>query len=572
MTAHPAFRALGAALCLAAALVPACDRPKNAVEIVSDAEERKAVIKVASSDAAYAAFLKIVEEYSSRHNVRFEVSNVQSGNIVDLVGKKTVDIGVMTRRLERDERSQGLNYIPFADDGVVFLASRDAGVRALSSEQIRRILSGSIANWKEVGGADGPIHVICRPPNSSVSLALGASLYRGKFPPVKSAFVLETNDSAYQAMKSLSSYLAVVPMSRTIVEQFPADALTVDGMPPLQSNVPFAKYPARLEYGIMFPKDAPEAVAEFARYLVSLEGMHKLASMGLMPSPRNLSMSSCHCRATDGAFAPSREAELAGLLTIGVVPELGAIEQERRYAGICKVIAEEMGVKTYLKHMETYGQVVREFAEGKIDAAFVGSLVYGKLHDRFGVVALARPEAGGVSRYRGLVIVRADGGIRAFSGLRGRRFACAPDTTAGDLFVRTLAAPAGADPARYFSRLVAVPSHSEAVRLLERGEVDGAAVKNLVLDRLIAASPGLKGRFRTIETSPTVPENALVVHPRVAAKQRRDLLRILLACDRQPAGRAALAAMGADRFVVTTHEDYDSLYAMARSVGYDFGK
>ncbi len=572
MTRPPVSRVLPAFLCLLAALCAACDRPKNKVEIISETGEGTTVLKVASSDEAYAAVLKIIEEYSSRRNVRFEVSQAQSGNVVDLVGTKTVHIGVMTRRLEQDERLQGLSYIPFADDGVVFLVSRDTKVRSLSSGQIRRILSGAIANWKEVGGADKPVHVICRPPHSSVSAAVGTSLYGGTFPPTKAAFILETNESAYQALKSLSSYLAVVPLSRTIVEQFPANALTVDGMPPLQSNVPFAKYPAKLEYGILFPKDAPEAVTEFARYLVSLEGMHKMASMGLVPSPKNLSMSSCHCRATDGAFAPSRKAELAGLLTIGVVPELSAIEQERRYSGLCKVIAEEMGVKTYLKHLETYGQVVREFAERKIDAAFVGSLVYGRLHERFGVIPLARPESGGVSRYRGLVVVRADGEIRRFSELRGRAFACVPDTSAGELFVRALTAAAGSAPERYFSRLENVSSHSDAVRLLDKGDVDGAAVKDLVLDRLFASTPRLKDRIRILETSPDFPENALVVHPQIDAKQKRELIRVLLSCDREPACKAALAAMGVDRFVITTHEDYANMYSVAGSVGYDFRK
>ncbi len=572
MTIRPAVRDLAALLCLLAASSAACDRPRNTVEIVSEARDEKAVVRVASSDEAYAAFLKIVEEYSSRRNVRFEVSRAPSGNIVDLIGRKTADIGVLTRRLDRDERSQGLNYIPFADDGVVFLASNDARVRSLSSGQIRRILSGAITNWKEVGGADSPIHVVCRPPQSSVSVAIAVSLYGGRFPQTKSPLVLETAESAYQALKNISSYLAVVPMSRTIVEHFPANALTVDGMPPLQSNVPFAKYPAKLEYGILFSKGAPDAVTEFARYLVSLDGMHKLASIGLMPSPKNLSTSSCHCRAADGAFAPAGKADLAGLLTIGVVPELGAIEQEKRYAGICKVIAEEMGVETYLKHMETYGQVVREFADGKIDAAFVGSLVYGQLHDRFGVTPLARPECGGVSRYRALVVVRADRGIQSFSDLRGRSFAYASNTSAGELFARKLTAAAGSEPGRFFSRLETVSTHADAVRMVECGDVDGAAVKDLVFNRLLAESPGLKGRIRIIAESSSFPENALVVHHHVDEKQRRDLTRVLLSCDRTAAGKAALAAMGADRFVITTHEDYKDLYAMARSVGYDFGR
>lgn len=572
MTRSPAPRSLPALLCLLAALCPACDRPKSEVEVVREAGEDKAVIRVASSDEAYAAFMNIVEEYASRRNVRFEVSQTHSANFIDLIGKKSVHMGVMTRRLGAEERSQGLSYIPFAVDGVVFLASSDTNVRSLTSEQIRRILSGDVANWKEVGGSDRPVHVICRPPYSSVSAAIGQSLYGGKFPPAKSAFVLETTESAYQALKSLSSYLAVVPMSRTIVEQFPAKAVAVDGMPPLQSNVPFAKYPAKLEYGILFDKDAPEAVAEFARYLVSVDGMHKLASMGLVPSPKNLSVSACHCRATDGAFAPSRKTDLAGLLTIAVVPELNAIQQESRYAGICRLIAEKMGVTTHLKHMESYGQVIREFEEGKIDAAFVGSLVYGRLHDRFGVTALARPESGGVSRRRGVVVVRADRGIRRFSDLRGRSFAYVPDTSTGELFALSLTAAAGSAPARFFSRVEKVRAQSDAVRLVERGAVDGATVKDLILNQMLAAAPGLKGRLRVIETSVAFPETAFVVHHRVDDRQRRELVRALLSCEGEPAGRAALTAMGADRFVATSHEDYAPMYSMARSIGYDFGR
>ncbi|MGE5189520.1 MAG: PhnD/SsuA/transferrin family substrate-binding protein [Gemmatimonadota bacterium] len=569
---RPVSRAAAVCLGLLAVLSAACDRPKGKSGTVPEAGAGKTVVTVACSDEAHGAFLRIAGDYSARSGVRFEVSQAHSAQVVDLVGTGAVHMGVVSRRLARDERSLGLSYVPLADDGVVFVASRDAKVRALTSAQIRRILSGEIANWRQVGGADGPIRVICRPAHSSVSAAVANALFGGTFPPTKAAFVLETNESAYQALKTLPYCLAIVPMSRTIVDHFPVDAVAVDGMPPLGANVSRARYPARLELGILFREDAPDAVTGFARYAVSSEGMHKMASAGLVPSSGNMSLSSCHCRATDGAFAPSRRAELAGLLTIGVVPELGPAEQRKRYAGICRVIAEEMGIKTYLKHMETYGQVVREFAEGRIDAAFVGSLVYGRLHARFGVTPLVRPESAGVSRYRGLVVVRAASGIRGVRELRGRSLACVPGTSAGDLYVRALAAAAGSSPDGYFSRLENVSSHAEAVRLLDAGKVDAAAVKDLVLNRMFAATPGLKGRVRILETSPDFPENALVVQPGIDAKRRGDLVRVLLACDRAPAGKAALAALGADRFVITAHEDYANMYALAESVGYDLRK
>ncbi|GAB4361388.1 MAG: hypothetical protein Kow00128_00120 [Deltaproteobacteria bacterium] len=551
-------------------LSASCDSPRHKSEVIQGTGERKTTIRGATSDETYSLFQRIAEGYSSRHNVLFEVSQTHSGNIPELLSSGAIDIGVTSRRITDAEKDRGLSYLPFAYDGAVVLASSDTKVRSLSRRQIRKILEGKITNWKEVGGADAKIHLIVRPPYSSVSRALGNSLFGGPFPQPEGAFVLETAESTYQALKSIHSYLAFAPLSRTIVDQFPAVPVAVDGVAPLLVHVPGAKYPAPLEYGILFRQDAPEPVAEFARYLVSLEGMHRITSLGLAPASTSLSLSTCHCRATEGTFLPTRRSELAGQLTIAVVPELGAIEQERRYAGVCRLIAEELGVRTRLKHLETYGRVVEEFEQGRVDVAFVGSLVYGTLHARFGATPLARPESKGVSHYRGVVIVRSDGGIRRMEELRGKRFAFVPNTSAGELYTMTLAKREGSGVDDYFSKVERVSSHADVVRLVDSGAVDGGAVKDLVLDRILHENPGLRKRFRILETSDSFPENALVVSRAIDERTARRLQEILLTCAGSDRGKAALQALGADRFIPTVHEDYRTMEAMAKASGYDF--
>jgi len=549
-----------------------CDSSRHKSEVIQGAGETRTVIRAATSDETYALFQRIAEGYSSRHNVHFEVSQTHSENVPELLSGGAVDIGVTSRRITAAEKEQGLNYLPFAYDGAVVLASSDTGIRSLTRKQLRLILEKKITNWKEVGGADAKIHLIVRPPYSSVSRALGISLFGGPFPQPEGAFVLETAESAYQALKSIHSYLAFAPLSRTIVDQFPAVPVTVDGVAPLLVHIPAAKYPAPLEYGILFRKDAPEPAAEFARYLVSLEGMHRITSLGLAPASTSLSLSTCHCRATEGTFLPTRKSELAGQLTIAVVPELGAIEQERRYAGICRVIAEELGIRTKLKHLETYSRVAEEFEQGRVDVAFVGSLVYGTLHARFGVVPLARPESQGVSHYRGLVIVRSDRDIRSLSDLRGKRFAFVPNTSAGELFTMTLAKREGVGIGDFFARVEKVSSHADIVRLVDSGTVDGGAVKDLVLFRIWKDNPALRKRLRILETSASFPENALVVSRAIDERTARRLQEILLTCDGTELGKSALAALGADRFVPTVHEDYRTMETMAKAAGYDFSR
>lgn len=557
-----------------------CDSGKGPkLEVLSGSTPGKKLIRVAASDETIVHFQKVAETYSSRHEVQFEISQTQGINIPGLVEKGTVDLGVTARRLSHQERGASLSYIPYAYDGAVFLAAPDAKVRSLTLGQVRQILTGKITNWKEVGGADREIRLIARPEYSAVRISMGIALFNGEFPRSESTLTLETSENTYQALKSLSSYFAYAPISRITVEQYPSVPLSIDGMLPLITNVPSVKYPATLEYSILFSsKSAQATVTEFANYLGSVDGMHHLASLGLVPAAGKLSLTACHCRATEGTFTPTRKSPLAGNFTIAVVPELGAIEQEKRYSGISRIIAEEMGVKTQLKHMESYGRIIREFEEGRIDAAFVGSLIYGQLHDRFGVIPLARPETGKVSFYRGIVIVRSGSGIGKFSDLQGKSFAYVPNTSAGELFSRVLLQKDGkAGEQSFFSRVVRVSTHADAVNLVAEGKVDGAAVKDLVLNRMVqdrgrAGSGGLKEKIRVLETSPSFPENALVVSPSIDPKQRGQLRDILLACDRNDAGKMALKSLGADRFIPTAHEDYSKMYGMARESGYSFGK
>lgn len=553
-------------------LVAACESSKQKAEIITGKDTGKKVIHVASSDEAYVVFQKLAEGYAVRHGLQFEVIQTQSKNIMELLEKQAIEIGVSSRKLSAEAKEKGMSYVPFAFDGAVFLVSDDAGVRSMTSAQIRKIYEGGITNWKEVGGADRKINIIRRPPYSSVTLALGSSIFQGEFPQSRSSFVLETSEGTFQAVKSLSSFIATVPLSRTIVDHFDAVPIVVDRMEPLISRVPFERYPAKLEYGIYFRKDAPDAVTDFANYLVSVDGIHQLASLGLAPARENLSLSACHCRATEGTFVPSKKSDLAGILAIAVVPELGAIQQEKRYSGLGQVIAEGMGVKTQVRHMESYGRVIEDFGGGKIDAAFVGSLVYGHLHERFGVVPLARPEKKGVSYYHGWIIVPANSSIHRFSDLRGKSFAYVPNTSAGELFTISLTGMEADRFSRYFSRVVTPYSHTDVVKLVASGKVDGGAVKDLVLERMYGESPSLKKKFRILAESSSFPENALVVSPLMPEKQRRLLRDILISCDRKEYGRTALSSMGAERFIPTGDGDYSDMYALAKSVGYKFGK
>ncbi|GAC1348958.1 MAG: phosphate ABC transporter substrate-binding protein [Vulcanimicrobiaceae bacterium] len=140
----------------------------------------------------------------------------------------------------------------FAPDGAAFSDHRIAvltfavvvhpasGVTSLTRAQLRDVLSGKVANWSQVGGADVPVTIVGRGPHSGVwqlvqrKLAGGAALASG-------ALLAEATRTALDAV-------ARTPGAVTVAAVLPARAakvtlLSLDGAPPDDAHVIDGSYP-----------------------------------------------------------------------------------------------------------------------------------------------------------------------------------------------------------------------------------------------------------------------------------------------------------------------------------------
>ena len=61
----------------------------------------------------------------------------------------TYDIGMASRELKDDELAQ-LTPIVIANDGIAVIVNPENAVEDLTSEQIRQIYTGEIADWSEL--------------------------------------------------------------------------------------------------------------------------------------------------------------------------------------------------------------------------------------------------------------------------------------------------------------------------------------------------------------------------------------------------------------------------------------
>lgn len=93
------------------------------------------------------------------------------GSFISLIDGEN-DIIITARDISRDEQKyadeKGVALLsrPVAKDAFVFIVNPKNPVRNLSIEQIQKIYTGEIRNWKEVGGNDATINPYVRNPNS----------------------------------------------------------------------------------------------------------------------------------------------------------------------------------------------------------------------------------------------------------------------------------------------------------------------------------------------------------------------------------------------------------------------
>ncbi|MDW7712261.1 MAG: phosphate/phosphite/phosphonate ABC transporter substrate-binding protein [Deferrisomatales bacterium] len=259
-------------------------------------------------------------------------------------------------------------------------------------------------------------------------------------------------------------------------------------------------------------------------------------------------------------------------LVIGVLPEQDLFEQLRRYRPLADILSRRVGRGIELKVLPRYGNIVGSFQQGKLDGAFFGSFTYVLSQQKLGLRVLARPESpDGTSTYHGLLVVRADSGIRGPADMRGGVFAFVDQaTTAGYLFPLAYFKEHGVvDYPTHFRETYFAGTHEGVVADVLDRKADAGALKNTVFRRFVSANPEAAQELEILAWSPPVPENALAVRADLDPALTDRLRNALLLLHEDEEGVAVLRRFGAARFIPTTDDDYAAVSAYAKTAGLD---
>ena len=162
------------------------------------------------------------------------------------------DIIIASRDISRKEKASAekmgveLETAPLAIDALVFIVNSMNPVKNLTADQVRKIYTGEITNWKEVGGADHEIHPYTRDTDSGSQEKMETLVMDGLTMKVWPEMLGSGMLSPYYSIEQDEWGIAYTPYyfcTAMVRDLLKVDMLSIDGVVPSKKTLGTSKYP-----------------------------------------------------------------------------------------------------------------------------------------------------------------------------------------------------------------------------------------------------------------------------------------------------------------------------------------
>ncbi|PTD94112.1 phosphate-binding protein [archaeon SCG-AAA382B04] len=225
------------------------------------------------------------EEFNQQQkNLSVSVTGGGSSVGIKSVATKAADIGMASRQVtqeEIDEYGDNFNDHIVAYDGIAVIVSENiyqVGVTDLTLQEVKKIYTGEISNWQELGGADQEIFVVTREEGSGTRAVFYETLGIDSSNADQASSGNARVRQAVQGSDSGIGFIGLGYLGEGV------KAISLNGVSPTEKNVKSGEYPIKRSLHLYTWGETSITEQTFLDFVLSDEGQQIVEENGFIPA------------------------------------------------------------------------------------------------------------------------------------------------------------------------------------------------------------------------------------------------------------------------------------------------
>lgn len=236
-------------------------------------------IRFDGSSQMYWAFVKdSADVFTKESGIKVTAEDRKTQDAVPSLVSGRCNVGGMARKMKLSEKAQGQDLVEtlVAKDHIAVFIPKDIKVEGLSLEDLKKVFSGQITDWKDAGESPGPIQVVIPQTKTASNNNFSEIVMQGA-PFVQSSIITETAGGVLDETKgkraiSFISFGAV--SSKTDFK-----VLKINGKLPSEDGYPIAQ-----EMYLVTKGQPADNVKKYIDFFLSGGGKEIIVKAGLLPA------------------------------------------------------------------------------------------------------------------------------------------------------------------------------------------------------------------------------------------------------------------------------------------------
>ena len=242
----------------------------------------------------------------------------------------------------------------------------------------------------------------------------------------------------------------------------------------------------------------------------------------------------------------------------GVFPYLTPLRMDDIYAPLSVELSSRLDRAVRFRTSSGMSRFRARLRDEYYDLAIIQPVLYPLAVDKLGYIPLLRIE----EKVYSVIMVPENSSIKSVADLKGKKIGIPPVRGPVFALAKRSLAEHGLSPDTDVS-FEENKTIATCFQKLLVSHTDACVAPDFSVEPF-ERTMGVK--FRTLLRSEAVPNQALVIHPRVALSERSRIMEIFLSLEDTPQGQAILKSLNSKGFVAIDDSEYDSLRSFVRDM------